>query len=112
MTRTPVALAMIKQTMSQLKQEGLDGARELYGRGLITRDTVIDGVRYELRYAAIFPGKIRDLRSASSAKVFEAAPARTNLNAVQIVGYVNCLTLWPFTTIKMGPTFELTFRRE
>jgi hypothetical protein len=111
-SRTPVALAIISEKMRELKADGRAGAIELYGKGVVAQDKIIEGVVYELRYAAVLPGSVPDLRKASAAQLALAAPPGKELHAVQIVGYVNCMVLYPFTNIKMGPLFELTFRRE
>ncbi len=111
-TRTPVALTLINQTIRQLKEKGFDGAVQLYGKGVQGDNVNIEGVTYELRYAVVAPGALPRLRNATPAELMSAAPQREGVSPVQVVGYVNCMTIWPFTRLKLGPTFEMTFRRE
>lgn len=111
-TRVPVALAIIDKKMQELKVEGFDKLVQKLGSGYIDENTVIKGVDYPMRYVVTKAGSFTDLRKATEQQIKAAVEPGEDIKAIDIVGYVDCMTIIPFTNFKMGPSFILTIEKE
>ncbi len=112
MTRVPVALKIIHQKMEDLKTEGFDKLVKEVGSGYIKEDQVINGVTYSLCYAVAKAGSFKDLRKVSEEQLKNALKPGENIRSIDILGYVNCMSIIPFGYFKMGPSFILTIEKE
>ncbi len=111
-TRVPVALTLIDKKMQELKAEGFDKLVQKVGTGYIDENTVIKGVTYSMRYAVTRMGSFTDLRKIKGEQLKNSIQPQETIKAIDIVGYVDCMTIIPFTNFKMGPSFILTIEKE
>ncbi|MDD5156242.1 MAG: hypothetical protein PHF11_07170, partial [Candidatus Omnitrophica bacterium] len=110
-TRVPVALSLIDKKMEELKSAGFDNLAQNVGTGFIEENTVIDGVTYPMRYAVIRMGDFKDLRNVTQEQLKNAAAPGGAIKAIDVIGYVDCITITPFGYFKMGPSFILTLQK-
>ena len=84
-SRVPVARQIIMKKMVELKSTPFDKLAEKTGAGLQQEQINTGGATYYLSYSA---------RKASA-------------DMISISGKVGCITLLPFTDLRIGPSFEL-----
>jgi len=111
-TRVPVAMKLIDKKMQELKTIGFDKLVEKVGTGYIDENTVIDSVTYSMRYAVTKMGSFNDLRKVREEQLKATVNTGETIKAIDILGYVDCMTVIPFTNFKMGPSFILTMQKE
>jgi hypothetical protein len=111
-TRVPVALKLIDKKLQELKSEGFDKLVQKVGTGYIDENTVIDGVTYSMRHAVTKMGSFNDLRKVKEGQLKAVIQPGETIKAIDVLGYVDCMTIIPFGYFKMGPSFILTIQKE
>jgi hypothetical protein len=111
-TRVPVAMKLIDKKMAELKSAGFDNLVQKVGTGFIDENKVVDGVVYPLRYAVTKMGSFKDLRNVKEEQLKNEIQPGETLRAIDILGYVDCITVIPFGYFKIGPSFILTIQKE
>jgi len=111
-TRVPVAFKLIDKKIQELKSEGFDKLVQKVGTGYIDENTVIDGVTYSMRYAVTRMGDFKDLRNVKEEQLKNAIGPGETIKVIDVLGYVDCMTVIPFGYFKMGPSFILTMQKE
>lgn len=111
-TRTPVAYRLIQQKMEELKSAGFEKLREKIGAGYIKESVVADGVHYPVVYAVTRVGAIKDIRHPDEKKLKDGIWPGERIDAIEILGFVDAITVVPFTDLRIGPVFSLIIRNE
>lgn len=111
-TRVPIALKLIDKKMQELKTTGFDKLAQKVGAGYIEENTLIDGVTYAMRYAVTRMGDFKDLRNVKEEQLKDAIRPAETIKAIDVLGYVDCMTIIPFGYFKTGPSFILTMQKE
>jgi hypothetical protein len=111
-TRVPVALKLIDKKIQELKTVGFDKLAEKVGTGYIDENMIIGGVTYSLRYAVTKMGSFTDLRKVKEEQLKTAIQPGETIRAIDVLGYIDCMTVIPFSNFKMGPSFILTMQKE
>lgn len=111
-TRVPVAMQLIDKKIAELKVMGFDKLVKEAGTGFIDENIAIKGINYHLRYAVTKMGSFSDLRKVKEEELKSEIQPGETINAIDILGYVDCMTVIPFSNFKMGPSFILTMQKE
>ena len=114
-TRTPTALKIIQQRMEQFESTSFEELTFNIGKGYTYETLRIDGIDYYLGYL-VLRSETPDapaLHSDDSLKTLET-PIRENeiITEVRITLYVDCVTLLPFTNLRVGPGFEFVIKNK
>jgi hypothetical protein len=109
--RTPVAHQIIDERIQELKNKGFDNLVSLIGKGYIQETIVRNGVSYYLGYLVSKPDTIKGMHTNESKEVVSALRPGEVVNEVEVLGYVDCITIIPFVYFKMGPSFGVVINK-
>lgn len=103
--RIPVACGLIKEKVESLKRTPFNELAGLIGKGYIFENHVVGGVTYYMGYAVHKAGQrhLKQNRKGST----EPASEITVPDAIEISGYVDCISILPFVYFKIGPAFRM-----
>lgn len=109
--RVPVANRIIEETKQELKNKGFDYLVGLIGKGYIQETITRGGTDYDRGYVVSKVGAIRGPHTKDSQEVLATLKPGEAINEVEVLGYVDCVTVIPVVGLKMGPSFEFTVNK-
>ena len=109
--RIPVAKKIIGEKIEVLRNEGFDNLVKLIGKGYSQEAIVRDGISYYLGYVVSRPGSIGGIHTNASKEVVVPLKSGEIINEVEVLGYVDCITIIPFIYFKIGPSFGVIINK-
>lgn len=109
--RYPIAEKLIEEKLKELVAASFDALVGMIGRGYIQETKVVDRISYYMGYVVSKPSAIGGIHTNESLEVKAPVQLGEIVNEVEVVGYVDCVTIVPFVYFKMGPSFSKILKR-
>ena len=110
--RIPVANKLINEKLDELESKEFDELVKLIGKGYAQENKVVKGITYYMGYIISKPNTVSGIHTSNGAKTTTEIKPDEIINKIEIVGYVDCITIIPFIYLKVGPSFEKTIDRK
>jgi len=109
--RVPIANQLIEEKINALKSMEFNKLLGMIGKGYFHENIEKNGVKYYMGYLVQKPGIVTGMHSEKSKEVISGVASDEKIDEVEMVGYVDCITIIPIIYFKSGPSFRVVVNR-